>query len=66
MARQSRPKMVGPLNFVLSFIWFTEALRENLMSAALMVFLAGMTFGSALFIAASLKLQTLALAKKKA
>lgn len=36
------------------------------MSAALITFLAGMTFGSALFIAASLKLQKLALAKKKA
>lgn len=36
------------------------------MDAALMMFLAGMTFGGALFIAASLKLQKLALAKKKA
>lgn len=36
------------------------------MDAALITFLAGMTFGSALFIAASLRLQTLALARKKA
>lgn len=36
------------------------------MDAAMIMFLAGMTFGGTLFIAASLKLQTLALAKKKA
>ena len=36
------------------------------MDAAWMTFLAGMTFGSASFIAASLRLQRLALATKKA
>lgn len=36
------------------------------MDAALMMFLAGATFGSALFVAASLHLQKLAFAKKKA
>lgn len=36
------------------------------MDAALMMFLAGMTFGSALFIAASLQLQKLAISKRKA